>query len=159
MNTCNAAHVHWVTCVKSVTARGESVDETLVKEQLLSPMQQQCGVRKDGSQSKIKGKEYQIFFHYKMYLVPDPGTTEVTRNVQLARAQFHSRGMSAALEAFGQTWNNLERSVTNISTVWGERKHWAPGFPRAIRKFISSIGIRKSESFVYQTIILFISAF
>lgn len=53
--------------------------------------------------SKFKGKEYQIFFHYKMYLVPDPGTTEVTRNAQLARAQFHSRGMSAALEAFGQT--------------------------------------------------------
>lgn len=53
--------------------------------------------------SKFKGKEYQIFFHYKMYLVPDPGTTEVTRNAQLPRAQFHSRGMSAALEAFGQT--------------------------------------------------------
>ncbi|KAI1239314.1 Anoctamin-6, partial [Lamprotornis superbus] len=36
----------------------------------------QPGLMKDGNQSKMKRERYWILFNYKMYLGPDPGTTE-----------------------------------------------------------------------------------
>lgn len=55
--------------------------------------------------SKFKGKEYQIFFHYKMYLVPDPGTTEVTRNGSLLE-------LSSIAEECLQPWRHLDKPET-----------------------------------------------
>lgn len=59
-----------------------------VEKQLLVPLQLQSGLMKDRSWSKMKGEEYSVLFHYKMYLGPDPGTTEVIRNIQLVRSEF-----------------------------------------------------------------------
>lgn len=60
----------------------------IIKKQLLLPLQLKPGLTKDESQSKMKREKYWVLFNYKMYLGPDPGTTEVIRNMQLVRAEF-----------------------------------------------------------------------
>lgn len=51
----------------------------------------------------MKRGNYWVLFNYKMYLGPDPETTEVIRNMQLVRAEFLQQGKVIVPESFEQT--------------------------------------------------------